>query len=188
CVSLSESGNLLAYHSKRPGGFGQSDIWLSRREGERWTEPVNAGPGVNTEFNEVDGRLSPDGSTLVFVRGGAIDMWKANSSRIHIARLADGRWPRATPVPSHVSPADTIELGASLSRSGRRLYFASNREGGHGGYDVYYSERPDKGWSAPVNLGPGVSAAQGEIDAALGRDGSAIVFPVQRSDWVGGSH
>lgn len=188
CVSLTERRDLLAFHSKRSGGAGQSDIWLSRREGNGWGEPVNAGPGVNTEFNEVDGRLSPDGSTLVFVRGGGEDMWKANSSRIHIARFEDGRWSAAEPLPSHVSPPDTIELGAVLSRHGRHLYFSSNRQGGHGRYDLYRSERTEAGWSTPVNLGAGVNSSEDEIDPALSRDGSAIVFPAHRSDSIGGSH
>ena len=51
----------------------------------------------------------------------------------------------------------------SFSPDGKRLFFASDRPGGHGGYDLYYSEREDNGWGAPVNLGPEVNTPGNEI-------------------------
>lgn len=85
------------------------------------------------------------------------------------------------------SPADTIEFGALLSRDGNRLYFASNRAGGHGGLDLYYSERRGEQWLEPVNLGPVINTAENEVDLALSRDGKAIIFPAKRADSIGGS-
>ena len=51
----------------------------------------------------------------------------------------------------------------SFSPDGKRIYFASDRPGGHGGYDIYYSERGASGWGAPVNLGPEVNTPGNEI-------------------------
>ena len=52
---------------------------------------------------------------------------------------------------------------ASFSEDGKRLYFSSDRPGGEGGYDLYYSERTETGWSNPVNLGPGINTPGNEI-------------------------
>ncbi|UCC99078.1 MAG: PD40 domain-containing protein [Phycisphaerales bacterium] len=52
----------------RPGGFGGTDLWFSRRatiESE-WSEPVNLGPAINTADGEEGPALSADGSTLYF--------------------------------------------------------------------------------------------------------------------------
>jgi hypothetical protein len=187
CVSLPEDADLIAFTSERHGGFGGNDIWMSRWNGEGWSEPYNAGPAINSEKHEFDGRFSRDGLTLIFMRG-EIDMWEKNSSRIQISHFEEGNWSVAKPFPDHVSPVDTVELAASLSSDGNRIYFSSNREGGYGRYDHYYSELTETGWSEPVNLGPEVNTKQDEIDMTLGVDGDLLIFPAHREDSIGGSH
>ncbi|MBI3394772.1 MAG: PD40 domain-containing protein, partial [Spirochaetia bacterium] len=66
--SISNDGKTLYFVSDRPGGFGGSDIWFSRRDLKtgRWTPAVNAGPAVNTEYNEITPHISSEGSLLFF--------------------------------------------------------------------------------------------------------------------------
>ncbi len=187
CVSLPEDGSLIAFTSARAGGFGGNDIWMCRRDEGGWSEPFNPGPAINTSKHEFDGRFSSDGHTLVFIRG-ELDMWKVNSSRIRMSNLADGHWTEAASLPDHVSPPDTVELAATLSSDGNKLYFSSNREGGYGGYDHYYSELTEAGWSNPINLGPEVNTEQDEIDLTLGVNGDLLIFPANREDSIERSH
>jgi Tol biopolymer transport system component len=55
----------------RPGGHGQSDIWVATRatKDAPWGEPVNLGPPVNSAEHDTAPSLSADGLTLVFGRG-----------------------------------------------------------------------------------------------------------------------
>jgi hypothetical protein len=56
----------------RAGEYGEGDIWMTRRatrEAE-WGVPVNLGPGINTAAEEDLPYISPDGSTLYFLRQG----------------------------------------------------------------------------------------------------------------------
>jgi hypothetical protein len=59
----------------RPGGLGQTDIWMSRRKSitDPWEPPVNLGPGLNSGARDCQPRLSPDGDVLYFssLRSGA---------------------------------------------------------------------------------------------------------------------
>jgi tetratricopeptide (TPR) repeat protein len=60
------------------------------------------------------------------------------------------------------------EMGSSinsifLSPDGRSLYFASDRSGGYGGFDLYVSHLEKGTWSIPVNLGPEINTAYNEI-------------------------
>jgi hypothetical protein len=183
CVSLPEDGQLIAFQSERAGGEGRQDIWLSRWEKGRWSQPYNAGPGVNTVSNEVDAKFSADGKTMVFIRG---DNFR-KASQIYISHFRNGRWSQAEWVGAAVSPPDTVEFGALLSRDGNRLYFASNRPGGHGGLDLYYSERRGEKWLDPVNLGAGINTPENEVDLALSRDGNTIILPTRRADSIGNS-
>jgi len=44
--------------------------------------------------------------------------------------------------------------------NGNLLVFASTREEGYGGYDLYYSRRQDGEWTTPVNFGPAVNSPE----------------------------
>ncbi len=65
-----------------------------------------------------------------------------------------------------------------ITEDGSTLYFASNRPGGYGGYDLYKSVREGALWSTPINLGPAINTAGDEVTPYL--DGSKLIFA---SDW-----
>lgn len=44
--------NLMVFASDRPGGYGGFDLYFSEWDGERWGEPVNFGPAINSEHDE----------------------------------------------------------------------------------------------------------------------------------------
>jgi hypothetical protein len=48
------------------------------------------------------------------------------------------------------------------------MVFASNRAGGFGGYDLYYSIMKNGKWSSPVNLGPRVNTSSDEYRPVIG--------------------
>jgi hypothetical protein len=70
---LSSDGLLLLFSGEwnapiRPGGFGNSDMWVTRRASisEPWGAPVNLGPIVNSQSLDYAPHISQDGSTLYF--------------------------------------------------------------------------------------------------------------------------
>lgn len=58
----------LIFLSSRPGGHGQADLYISFRNGERWSSPRNLGPSINRAGSS--GAFTPfvsaDGGTLYF--------------------------------------------------------------------------------------------------------------------------
>ena len=48
------------------------------------------------------------------------------------------------------------------------MVFTSNRPGGMGGYDLYYSVYKDGEWGSPVNFGPGINSEANEYRPILG--------------------
>ncbi|MFC1636023.1 hypothetical protein ACFL5Z_14375 [Planctomycetota bacterium] len=80
----SADGLVLLVTSKRPGGFGGSDIWMSRRTTieDDWGLPMNLGSIVNSPAHEEAQTISVDGKTLYLHsnRSGGIggyDLWQA---------------------------------------------------------------------------------------------------------------
>lgn len=67
CEHVSFDGNQLFFVSDRPGGYGGKDIYLCKRlaNGE-WGRAENAGPTINSKFDDEAPFLHQDGTTLYF--------------------------------------------------------------------------------------------------------------------------
>jgi hypothetical protein len=79
---VSADDRMLFFESDRPGGLGGNDIWFSYRDQSgQWVQPVNMGPAVNSDRNETQPWVSPDGKTIYFNREGvagfAVAKWIA---------------------------------------------------------------------------------------------------------------
>jgi len=62
-MHISQDGTELYFHSRREGGLGQNDIWVTRFVSGEWSEPENV-QAVNSEANEGRPFLSHDGNEL----------------------------------------------------------------------------------------------------------------------------
>ena len=81
---ISADGLMLAFASRRDGGQGDWDLWLSERasvDGD-FGSPMNPGPGLNTAGFDGRPAFAPDGSALFFMSDrpggeGGTDIWRA---------------------------------------------------------------------------------------------------------------
>lgn len=97
-----------------------------------------------------------------------------------------------------VPAEDAVNLGSMVnskdrdyapfvSPDGNTLYFASDREGGLGGQDIWVSHRgPDGHWGQPTNLGSSINTAGNEGPDTFSADGRVMFFSAcQRPDGLG---
>lgn len=76
-----------------------------------------------------------------------------------------------------------FEISPFLSPDGKVLFFSSNRRGGYGNADIYYSMRLDdtwKNWSEPVNLGRTINSAAFDAYFFMAAD-SSVYFSSART-------
>ena len=109
----------------------------------------------------------------------------AQASLTHAQNYSD--WSPPTNL-SAVINSGASDQGPAISKDGLSLYFHSNRPGGHGGFDMYVSQRAsvDDPWSSPLNLGPTVNTAFDEGNPAFSRDGHFLFFQSVRPGGLGG--
>ncbi len=73
---------------------------------------------------------------------------------------------------------------------GNLLVFASDRVGGFGGYDLYYSRKSGSEWSEPVNFGPSINSPQDEyrpvVSSQFGFSNQVMIFSSNRPGGLGG--
>ncbi len=74
----------------------------------------------------------------------------------------------------------------SLPHQGDILYFSSDRPGGYGGYDIWFSSMDTKGrWQTPRNAGPYVNSAAHESAPSISPDGKLLFFSSDRAGGLG---
>ncbi len=130
--AISVEGDMLYFSSDRPGGHGGMDIWVSRRIGDEWGEPVNLGPEVNTEGEEVFPFVHADGSLYfasnTHVGFGGLDLFST--------RKEGDSWAK----PINLNPpfnSENDDFGFIIDRDKKNGYFSSNRNGGFGEDDIF---------------------------------------------------
>lgn len=151
CVSCNE--DVIYFSSNRPEGYGGTDIYMSvKKEDGTWSQPFNLGPDINTKGDEEAPFIAADGATLYFTSTGLPGFGDGD---LFVTRRGSGQWlkPENLGFPFN---SFTKELGFFLQGDGKTAYFASAREGGEGGLDIYKAILPEKFRPSAMNHVEGI--------------------------------
>ena len=141
--SFSSDGKTLYFvrgATQRNGTVKGIDIYYSTvDEDGKFSQAVKLPSTINTDKDEQSVFIHPDNQTLYFSSVGHVGM--GGSDIFMSRRNADGSWgdPVNLGYPINSSKDDNSLL---VAPSGRLAYFASDREGGFGGLDLYQFELP----------------------------------------------
>ncbi|MDA1005341.1 MAG: hypothetical protein O3A87_02510, partial [Verrucomicrobia bacterium] len=152
-----------------------------------WEDPKQnsftevTGPGVADPVNQPDRQLeaafSPNGTMMVLVRWGG-EAEEDKDADLYLSQWDGRSWSHPEPLSAINSPAN--DRGPAFSPDGRYLYFASDREGGEGGSDLYVARWDLNNWTGPVALGAPLNTAADEFGPAPSADGSRLYFSSNR--------
>jgi len=130
--ALSPDGTKLFFSSDMPGGYGGMDLYYANRDGERWGSPINMGPNVNTEGQEVFPFIKEDGHVFFASDGhigiGGLDIFSSPMDGMSFGAVTNLGYPINT---------YSDDFGLIFDTDGRNGYFSSDREGGLGRDDIY---------------------------------------------------
>ncbi|OQY92953.1 MAG: flagellar motor protein MotB [Sphingobacteriales bacterium UTBCD1] len=135
---LSPDKKDLYFASRRPGGYGGSDIYVSHLQPNgRWSEPENLGPSVNTPGDEQCPFIHADNQTLYFTS----NYWPGygDDDLFYVRKGPNGAW--SEPV-NLGYPINTINREGTLfiTADGKTAYYSSDRSDSRGGLDIYSFE------------------------------------------------
>lgn len=158
---------------------GSNRLFISQRDKNGFLEvPVTLHSGFGSATNEGPVAYSPDGTLVAITRNNFVDGNRLIPSAgmeltVYLAQANDqGDWTTATPFQHNASSASTGF--PSFSPDGKAMFFASDRAGGFGGFDLYVSYKVGNSWSAPENLGSTVNSIGNEITPFY--DGNTLYF------------
>ncbi|WP_232064551.1 OmpA family protein [Rhodocytophaga rosea] len=165
--TLSKDNNSLLFTSKRNvkkvgvNTVVNEDIYYTRKVDDIW-EDAQSLSTINTRYNEGSAKISKDGRTLFFSRCASPESY--GNCDIFVAQLQpDSTWGNVRNLGPQVN-STAWDSHPALSHNEDTLFFASDRLGGFGLSDLYFTfKRADGSWAPAQNMGPVINTRQSEV-------------------------
>jgi outer membrane protein OmpA-like peptidoglycan-associated protein len=164
--SLSKSNGALLFTSQRE----ELGIQLDERKNEdlyisypdtygTWSRAL-AMEGINSPYNEGSAVISADGLTLYFSRCDCPSCY--GDCDLFSARFQDSVWMDIQNLGINVNSL-SWDSHPALSHGEDTLFFASDRLGGFGMSDIYFSVKNNESWTTAKNMGPIINTRGNEV-------------------------
>jgi outer membrane protein OmpA-like peptidoglycan-associated protein len=171
----------LYFTGQRTGSLAEG-IYRAKISGSQF-ENVEEVPVINTRENEGAAAISADGRVMVFTSCNKRDGF--GSCDLYISYFEGDEWQKPVNLGATVN-SSAWESQPFLSSDGRFLLFSSNRNGGLGKRDLYYSKKVDGDWSKAINLGSEVNTFADEISPFLTLSNDELYFSSNGRVGMGG--
>lgn len=171
----------LYFTGQRKGSL-EEGIYRAKISGSQF-QNVEEVPVINTKENEGAAAISADGRVMVFTSCNRRD--GMGSCDLYISYYEGDGWQKPENLGAKIN-SSAWESQPFLSSDGRFLVFSSNRKGGFGKRDLYYSTKVNGDWSKAKNLGSKVNTFADEISPFLNLSNDALFFSSNGRIGMGG--
>jgi Tol biopolymer transport system component len=171
---------------------GDSQIkYISNKTEEYFSVPKEV-EFLNSDFDDMYPTFNPENSKIYFCsnrNGEDFDFFYVNlDSEMSVDSILSTDLNYEVHIDSTLSSNYNDKCPAIFEN---KLVFASDREGGYGGFDLYYSNFENGEWSEPVNFGEKINSEHDEyrpilIDEGVSENQTMMVFSSNRPVGLGG--
>jgi peptidoglycan-associated lipoprotein len=169
---------------------GYSDLYQIKIEDDTTFGPAeNMGKKINKKYNDGNSTFTEDGMTMYYsvCNQGKLGYgcsiyevkYDSRSSKWGKPKIVEGlKGTKEVVVDSRgkVKKVATYDVHPQLSADGNTMYFVSDREGGKGRLDIWYSTFQGDSWSEPQNAGERVNTAFDDISPDISQDGNTLYY------------
>ncbi|NKI31831.1 ankyrin repeat domain-containing protein [Croceivirga thetidis] len=146
------------------------DIWYIEKEGNGWSQPINAGPNINSEKEEYYISFTNEG-TMYF----ASDKNQSHHD-IYFSKYVDGEFQKAVKLGEAIN-TEAYEADVFVNPNEQYLIFCAQRNEGMGRGDLYISfKQTDGSWSTSVNMGEKINSEGHELCPFVTADGNYLFY------------
>jgi len=139
--------------------------WTNYKYG-KWNRSKSVSSKINTTDYEYLAGAGLDLSEIFIMP----DTYE-NSGDLFVSLRNNKRYENPVVITEPVNDAKSEEKTATISPTGDTLFFSSDREGGFGGQDIYYSLRVGGGWGIPQNMGEAINTPYNDAYPQFNPDG-----------------
>lgn len=143
----------------------------------------------NNSYHQGTPSFNADRTVVLFTQCGSGQKIAVDYCQIMISYKEGDTW--STPEMVTLGSAENNYVHPVLSPDGRFLIFASDKNGGFGGYDLYFSNRlgdtDELKWAKPVNMGNRINTKRNEVfPFVMGDQGEVLYFASDGHPGMGG--
>jgi hypothetical protein len=136
----------------------------------QWSEPINLGPPINSQYREESPSLDASQDMMV------LNTFQPNPylAGVFASNLINGQWSDL----HYVYPLGSqSNIKLALNPDGNEIYFSCYC-GGYGDYDIWkvVFDSTLQRWSDPINLGPNINDSIGQSDPFISYDGQRMYY------------
>jgi flagellar motor protein MotB len=161
------SGRILSNRESIDERFGEAftDNYYFEKANGVWQDKTKSVFSItNTRYNDGSGCFNSKGDKYYFTVCGL----DGPHCKIFLSVLKNGKWTEPVPLNTNVNYKSTESKHPAVSQGGDTLIFASNRNGGHGRFDIWMCiDAGDEMWGPAMNLGPSVNTKLNEVSPSL---------------------
>jgi tetratricopeptide (TPR) repeat protein len=178
----------ILYFSSVRGHSGYPHIYTSRKENGKWLQAIPATLWqADSTINFANGCFTPDSKSF-YCTSCPTD--GTQGCGLYRSNLKEGRWSLLKRLSDTINALGAVTTQPSLKTDANGnlvLYFASDRSGGYGKMDLWYSIiRMDGTMDIPVNLGPAINTEDDDIAPFADPQSNAFYFSSEWHSGLGG--
>lgn len=180
--TFTADGNTMYFNCFDRQGQVGSDICVTHRVADSWSEPEIVQAVSTSDYLEVEPLLSPDGNQLYIMSNrpggeGATDIW--------VSEMVNGEWSEPENLGAPINSPYSDHCVYFTGENWEFAYWTSTRPGGYGGNDIWMSEKVNGVWQEAENLGPNVNSAASEHHSLPSEDGRSLYVTTTRDQGYG---
>jgi len=163
---LSRNDSVFVFTQKKDG---KTQILCSYKS-DTWERPGDITQQLGGYDRFYSNSITGNGKLLVLY------MDDGGDGNLYYSLRKDSTW---TKIKSFGKPVNTIywQSHGFITPDGKTLYFSSNKPGGEGELDIWYSEKSDDGkWNEPVNCGNIINTPYNENTPFFDPETNALLF------------
>ncbi|MEX2230628.1 MAG: OmpA family protein [Cyclobacteriaceae bacterium] len=158
-----------------------TDNYYFQRNGDLWEDKTRQQFSItNSLYNDGSGSFTKKGDQYFFTLCEA-------QCRIYETHLVNNKWTKPVLLNEMINHADAESKQPAISPGGDTLYFASNRPGGYGQFDIWMSiDKGNNQWASPVNAGRTINTKSNDLAPAITDLPTVLFFSSEGHPGYGG--
>ncbi|MEM9819471.1 MAG: sialidase family protein [Bacteroidota bacterium] len=161
--------------SEGAGAKRDYDIWYVEKQHDSWSEPINAGPNINSGKDEYYISFTREG-TMYFSSNKNTPKKERSSFDIYSSKNINGQFQPAVQLGPSVNTSN-YEADVFVAPDESYLIFCARRPEGLGRGDLYISYKNIDGtWTKAINMGNKINTAKHELCPFVSMDGKYFFY------------
>jgi hypothetical protein len=177
---ISPDGQTMLFASDRPIGTeikNDYDIWMVRRAGEKWSDPIRLPEPVNSTFDEHFASMAANGN--IYFSSVRPDANGNQTADVYVSKLVNGKYNDAELLSSVGTYAFELDVVVAPDES-FLLVCATGRPDGLGGFDIFISRKVNDQWGPAKNIGAPINSPFRDYSPRISPDQKYLLFTSER--------